>query len=356
MKLAYDLSILRHPPAGTAVYARELLRAMVNAGGGDRIIPTNGWPRVARGGLLRRGANLAVDVGWLTLGSAAVAARNHVDAWYSPANVLPTSIRRPMIVTIHDVNFLAIDGHYDRAFALYAERAFRGSARRAAAVLTISEFSRGQLIERLGVPADRITVAYPGIDHTLRVEPAPPDPALPDRYALFVGQTEPHKNISLLVDAWRTGRIPDGLHLIVAGPPGRDGERLSEVVTGSPARDLIHFVGWVDGPRLARLYENATCFLFPSLAEGFGLPPLEAMAHGIPTAVADRTSLPEVTADGALRFDPDDPIGLATLVERLCDDEVLRHRLTEEGRRVSERYRWGTTARIAWQVIKAAAS
>jgi glycosyltransferase involved in cell wall biosynthesis len=356
VRLAYDLSVLRRPPGGTAVYARQLLRAMSEAQGDDLIVATDGWPRARRDMRFRRFANLASDIGWLTIGSTAVAARHRVDAWYSPSNFLPTTLRRPMIVTIHDVNFLTLPDHHDRAFSRYAQRAFRGAARRAAAVLTVSEFSRKELIERLDVPADRVTVAYPGVDHVFDIPPGPPDPRLPARYALFVGQSEPHKNVGVLVQAWQTALIPAGLHLVIAGPPGRDDDRLRQAIAASPARPRIHMLGWVDGARLARLYEDATCFVFPSLVEGFGLPPLEAMAHGIPTAVADRASLPEIIGHGALTFDPGDAVEIARAVERLCDDDDLRQRLSEEGRRVAARYRWQATGDIVWRTIRSIAA
>jgi len=104
MRLAYDLSILRHPPAGTARYATELLRAMRIIAGSDEIDETMGWPRGPRGGSVRRIWNLGSDLGGLTVGAVAVAARRRSDAWFSPANVLPLALPRPKIVSILDTN------------------------------------------------------------------------------------------------------------------------------------------------------------------------------------------------------------------------------------------------------------
>src|SRR5438067_8190621 len=167
---------------------------MDQVAGNDTLVAARGWPRGSRGGRFRRYANFGADLGWLTIGSLAFAVRRGIDLWYSPANVLPLAIPRPMVVTVHDVNFLTIDGYHDRTFTRYANLAYRMATRRAAAVLTVSEYARRQLIERLGVPPDRIVVAYPGIDHISRV-PALPDTSLPWRYALFVGHTEPHTDI-----------------------------------------------------------------------------------------------------------------------------------------------------------------
>jgi glycosyltransferase involved in cell wall biosynthesis len=134
---------------------------------------------------------------------------------------------------------------------------------------------------------------------------------------------------------------------------GRDDERLRTIVARNRTlSELVHFEGAVDEPRLARLYEDATCFLFPSRTEGFGFPPLEAMARGVPTAVANSGSLPEVTDGGALIFDPDDPEGVADICSRLTTDAAERERLTEAGPRIADRYVWRETALTAWKATR----
>lgn len=354
MRLAYDLSILRHPPAGTARYATELLEAMRRTAGSDDIRDTLGWPRGRRGGPLRRARNLGTDLGWLTIGAAAVAVRDQPDAWFSPANVLPFGLPRPKLVSILDANVVRTGDRYDPAYVAYASRMFRSAGRRADAVLTLSKDSRQRLIDDLGIPAENIVVAYPGIDHALRVEPGPRDTSLPTTYALVVGQTEPHKNVGRLIEAWR-GDVPGDLHLVIAGPPGRDEAGLLRAISESPAATRIHRLGRVSEPALARLYADAACFVFPSLSEGFGLPPLEAMARGVPTAVADAASLPEVTAGAALVFDPLSPEAIAAAVCRLVEDEALRVELSRLGPTIARRYTWTATAEIAWRVVRSIA-
>lgn len=351
MRLTYDLSILRHPPAGTARYANELLAAMRATAGADEIRVTMGWPRGRRGGPLRRLRNLATDLGWLTLGADLVAVAQRPAVWFSPANVLPFALPLPKVVSILDANVVGAADRYDQAYAAYAARMFRAAGRRAAAVLTLSNASRDRLVDDFGIAPERIVVAYPGIDHALRVDPGPPLAELVTRYALFVGQTEPHKNLGRLIDAWR-GDVPADLDLVIAGPPGRDEERLMHLIAGSPAGKRIHRLGRVSDATLARLYADAACFVFPSLAEGFGLPPLEAMARGIPTAVADAGPLPEVTNGGALTFDPLSTEAIAAAVTSLVDDPTVRGRLAISGPAVATRYRWADTAATAWRVIR----
>ena len=358
MRLGYDLSVMRHPPAGTARYATELLRAMAMARPDETIVEATGWPRRSRGGRRWRSLNLASDLGWLTLGANAAAARGRIDAWYSPANVLPLAMPRPMVVTIHDANVLG-DGGYDRAYALYARTVHARSGRRASGVIADSDHARTRLIEAYGIEPDRISVAYPGIDHLAigkgadphrpgTDEPAPGPAAAP--YALFVGQTEPHKNLVRLVDAWSRG-VPQDLELVIAGPAGRGEQDVAAAIDASPARERIRRVGAVSEARLEGLYAGARCFVFPSLTEGFGLPPLEAMAHGVPTAVADATSLPEVTAGAALTFDPLDAEAIADTVRLVAEDGATRDRLCIDGPRVAARYRWAETAAAVWSVL-----
>jgi glycosyltransferase involved in cell wall biosynthesis len=352
MRLVIDMTVARQAPhAGTARYAREVLGAMRAAAPRDaQLIALNGWPRwrgSPRLRQLRRVANLGADVGWLTTGALAAAARHRADVWFGPANVVPPTLPRPMVVTMHDVNFLTVPGSYDRGYTRYATRTFQLSARRATRVVTGSRAARDELVARLGVDPERVSVVYPGADHLAAVEPTRMDMGLPTRYALFVGQTEPHKNVGLLLDAWRAG-VPDDLHLLICGPAGRDDERLRGLAGAPQLRTRVHFMGLLDEAALARAYQDARLFVMPSLAEGFGFPPLEAMARGIPTAVSSAGALPEVTAGGAQLFDPRDADALAALVTRLADDANLRSRLRAQGRKVAAQYTWAATAAGLW--------
>lgn len=357
MRLGFDLSILRHPYGGTARYAEELLAAMTAAcQPTDAIIAHRGWRRLGRGHKLLRSLNLVSDLARTTLGVPLVVLSQRVDVWYSPSNIVPTVLQRPEIVTIHDVNFLLHPDAYDRGYARYAEVMFRRSARHAEHVFTSSEFSRSQLVSAFGISDHRVSVVYPGIDHALAARaPAEPVSGLPERYALYVGQTEPHKNIGLLLDVWQSAP-PADLHLVVAGQPGREHARIIERASLPPLAGRVSILGKVTPGQLETLYARATCFLSPSRAEGFGFPPLEAMARGVPTAVARAGSLPEVTAGAALTFDPDDPVELAARVLELATDSDVRSSLIAQGIVVAGRYRWSAAAEAVWKVARETAA
>jgi glycosyltransferase involved in cell wall biosynthesis len=356
-RIGYDATVLRQAPhAGTARYARELMHAMrASAPSGARLVVLDGWPRwridAAWARPARRAVNLMADAGWLSGGALWAAASNRLDGWFGPANALPLLLPRPAVVTVHDLNFLTVPDAYDRGYARYAETMLRQTVRRARRIITDSNASRAELVARLGADPARVRAIYPGTDHLARVSPAAEDPGVPRPYALFVGQTEPHKNVGLLLDAWRAG-VPDGLHLVVCGPAGRDDERLRTAAAGARLAGRVYFTGLVDDRRLARLYADARLFLFPSLAEGFGFPPLEAMARGVPTAVAAATSLPEVARDGALHFDSRDARALASLVTQMSEDRTLRDALSARGRRIAAGYTWAATARAVWEEVR----
>jgi glycosyltransferase involved in cell wall biosynthesis len=353
MRVGVDLSSLRHPPSGTSRYATEVLAALPAAlGDGWEVVGFGGFPRARWRNAIRRPINLAADMAWWTLGSSARAAAGRIDAWYSPSNILPLGLRRPKVVTIHDANLFDPTGGYDRGYVRVAAPLVQRSAHAAWRVLTDSEFALSAIADRLGIDPAKVVVAYPGIDHTSAAVPLEPDPALPRRYALFVGRTEPHKNVPLLVEAWGRG-VREDVHLVLAGAAGSDAAVIRRVIEGSPVADRIHLVGPVSEGRLAQLYRDAACFLFPSRMEGFGLPPLEAMRCGVPTAVAAAACLPEVTAGAALLFDPDDPDSVVTAIGNLLSPATAA-RLRIEGPAVAARYRWVRTAEIVARAIREA--
>jgi glycosyltransferase involved in cell wall biosynthesis len=356
VRLGFDVSILRHPYGGTARYGEELLLAMRGkVAPGDQLFEYRGWRRLARGHRWLRFANLTADLTWLGLGIPALVLRDRLNLWYSPSNILPPLLPRPAVVTIHDVNLLLQPEAYDRGYVRYATAMVGRSARRARQVITDSEFSRQQLIRAFRVPDEKVSVVYPGLDHALTRRAAPePVPGLPARYALYVGQTEPHKNVGLLLDAWQF-EPPADLSLVIAGQPGRDHPAIVDRADRSPLAGRVSVLGRVTAGQLETLYAGALCCLLPSRAEGFGFPALEAMARGTPVAVARAGSLPEVTAGAAPTFDPDDASELATRVAEMVGDPDRRAAQVVMGREVAARYSWSAAADSVWAIVRAAA-
>ncbi|GAC1668247.1 MAG: hypothetical protein NVS9B8_10530 [Candidatus Limnocylindrales bacterium] len=253
----------------------------------------------------------------------------------------------PQVVTVLDVNFLTAPGTYESANVRYLTWSFGRAVRDADALVTISEFSRSEICRHLGADPSRVTVVYPGLD-----EPAiqgPSDSPMDGPYALWVGATEVSKNVGLLLDAWAPG-APDGMSLAIVGPPGRDHPNLVDRAARMGSRVVIR--GAVDQSELERWYRHASVFLFPSRAEGFGFPPLEAMLRGIPVVAARAASLPEVLGDAALYFGSDDAQALRSSITSLVQDGALRQEQVRRGRSRAALYRWDRTGSAMAAVLK----
>jgi glycosyltransferase involved in cell wall biosynthesis len=346
LRVVVDGAILSRPPTGAARWVRGLSAALDRLPDMD-VVLVSGPAHIRRGGRLHRIPNLVRERWWYENGINRIARRERADAMLMPSNLTARPGRIPQVVTVLDVNFLTQADTYERSFVRYATWAYRRSIRDATHATTISEFSRSEIARHLGVDPARLEVIYPGLDEVPpgMVGAVPHD----GPYALYVGATERHKNVGLLLDAWRD-RSPAGLALVIVGQPGRDHDMVLERAAGCRGRVIVR--GRVDAEELERWYRHASVFLFPSRVEGFGYPPLEAMQRGVPVVSSTGGSLPEVLGDGALYFDPDDRLAVIGHVEGLMADETGRIELVNRGFRVAGRYTWLRTARAMSSALR----
>jgi glycosyltransferase involved in cell wall biosynthesis len=263
----------------------------------------------------------------------------------SPANLAPLAVGSRNVVVIHDVAALRHAEAYGRLYSAYQRRLLPVLARRAALVLTVSEFSKRELVEVLDVPADRVEVVRNGVDERFSVA-ADPTPArrrfgLGRPYVLAVGTPSARKNLHVLAEA--AARLErTGVELVVAGS-GRGYLRGSDAI---PGRRL----GYVDDALLPGLYAGALALALPSLHEGFGLPALEAMASGTPVVAAARGALPETCGDAALLVEPE-PEPFANALERVSSDGALRERLGAAGSERAAGFGWQRSAERVDELI-----
>jgi glycosyltransferase involved in cell wall biosynthesis len=259
-------------------------------------------------------------------------------------------LKRNQLLTIHDAAVRAVPQAYTRSFRAWYRVMHSLPGAHAARIVTVSKFSKRELGDRLSITAERIAVVPEGSDHILRVAS---DPAIVERFALdrspfvlAVSSVSPHKNLAALAQALEIARLPD-FNFVFAGSTN---PRVfaAQGVCFPPA---VKHVGAVSDGELRALYERAACFVFPSLYEGFGLPPLEAMACGCPVLVANAASMPEVCGDAALYCDPRSPADIASKLRQILGDETLRGNLRERGCARAAQFTWRGCAIAVWQEV-----
>jgi glycosyltransferase involved in cell wall biosynthesis len=275
--------------------------------------------------------------------------------------VAPPRLRATSVVTLHDVLFLSHPQFFTPFFRLRSRVLMKYSARRAGHVFTVSEWSRREILEHYALPEARVSVVRNAVDHQrFRPEEDAGEHAdardriedlglVPGHYLLTVGRLEPRKNHSGLLRAFAL--LPtDVPPLVVAGPRHFGYEEALRLVDELGLAQRVRFLHDVGDDLLPALYRHARLFVFPSWAEGFGLPPLEAMASGVPVIVARGSALSEVTEGAGVLVDPADPVEIAAALRRVLADESLARHLAHRGRQRALQFDWAAEGRRAGDV------
>jgi len=353
LRVAIDGDGLGRPEAGVGIYTREILRSLAEVAPVDLtvytppgVVPPEGIPSTHRSTFPFAGRHL--------LWSSALR-RSGADVFFGCIGQLPLGgVGMPSVVTAHDLAIYRNPEWFPDGQWLSVQHVVPRSLRRADRVICVSNSTARDVAALLGVPHDRLRVVPLGVDPAFR--PQPPEVIagvrrrldLPERFCLFVSTIEPRKNLPVLLDAW--AHLEDRLPLVVAGATGWRAQEIEAKL--ERANGDVRRLGTVAREDLPALYSAAACLCHPAWYEGFGLPPLEAMACGTPVVASDRSSLPEVVGDAGLLVDPADPDAWTEALERVLGDEALRDDLRRRGRARAASFTWTRTARETWQVLQ----
>jgi glycosyltransferase involved in cell wall biosynthesis len=284
---------------------------------------------------------------------------HRADAFLSPDGYLSLRTEVPQLAVIHDLNFEHFPKDLPRAYSRYYRSFFPRFAKKAARIVTVSEFSKQDIVKTYGILPGKIDVVYNGIGPVFA-------PLLPEErgasrkrltdglpYFVCVGSLHPRKNIARLLEAF--DRFAEGhadARLVIVGEAFWWDKRMKAAWKVMRHADKVVFTGRLEQAELHRVLADALALVFVSYFEGFGIPVAEAMRCGVPVIAANATSLPEVAGEAAVYCDPFDTGDIARAMEQLWNDAPLRARLSEAGMERSARYDWDRTAAGLWQSIE----
>lgn len=277
---------------------------------------------------------------------------------WSPNNTGPLAVAR-QICTMHDIIPVEHPEWFNARFAAWYQWLLPKLTQRVRHLIAVSEFTKQRLVERFGIRPEKITVVWNGVDEQFRPRSADEIAAVREalgirgtRYLLSLGSLEPRKNLRRLLAAWGKLRpeLPQDVSLVVVGAKGAPKVFRDASIDTIP--DGVHFTGYAPQECLPALYSGALALVYPSLYEGFGLPPLEAMACGTPVITSNTTSLPEITGGAALLIDPRSEDAIADAILRLVADQSLRDSLSARSLVHASKLTWDQSASQTWKVLE----
>jgi glycosyltransferase involved in cell wall biosynthesis len=297
-----------------------------------------------------------VRIAWEQLALPVASARAKLNLLHCPVNVRPLSSPCPVIITIHDLIFLRYPQNFHPLKRLYLAAMTGWSARQSAHIITVSETTRRDVIEMLQVPPQRVTTVHNGVGTQFKPLPEAAraqfmlEKSLSRRTLLYLGTLEPRKNVTTLLRAFKPlADEPEfaDVSLLIGGSKGwyYDEVFATAQQLGLLRDSRVKFLGRVPDEELPLWYNVATVFTFPSVYEGFGLPPLEAMACGAPAITSNTSSLPEVVGDAGVLVAPDDTNAWTSAMRMLLSDEARRAELSEKAIERASAFSWQQTAR-----------
>jgi glycosyltransferase involved in cell wall biosynthesis len=317
--------------AGSGTYARSLVAALSARDDIDTVSVS-----------APAGVSFAGTLSWLWRGAAARLKTNPTSLLHCPTFVTPWNLPVPFVTTVLDLSTRRFPQDYPLEWRVYERWLVPGRARSAALVIAISEVTRQDVIAEYGVHPDRVLTIHPGVDKIFfEAEPAPSASGAP--HLLFPGAPIARKNLELVLRCLAgapAGFATATAHLDISGATDDAFPALVALIASLGLAERVHWLGQVSRESMPRLMAGASAVVYPSLYEGFGLPPLEAMAAGSPVVASNASCLPEVLGDAALLVDPSDGPAFARAVEEVLTDPRLRASLVAAGRARARQFTW----------------
>ncbi|MFW6008622.1 MAG: glycosyltransferase family 4 protein, partial [archaeon] len=265
-------------------------------------------------------------------------AKNKYDIYHSPHFVFPVMGKTNLILTIHDLTPLLFPDYFSIVARTYMKVMIHIAKLKARKIITVSNNTKNDLIRLFNISPQKIKVIYNGVKHKKKCNNKGKIGKIKKKfkikypYILYVGNVKPHKNIVRLIKAFKIiNKNYNKINLVIVGSRDNSYKELIHTISNFPRKDNLILTGFVSDSELENLYSNAELFVYPSLYEGFGLPPLEAMTRGTPVITSNLSSLPEVVGDAAIKVNPYDIDELANTIEMALFDNVLRKKLIKRG-------------------------
>jgi glycosyltransferase involved in cell wall biosynthesis len=369
VKIGFNAQIVSGSDAGVATYAKNLIKHLIIENknhdiyffGSPEYLSLTDAPRthlISTSPIVNRGWKRIL---WEQFALPSKAKRSNIDVMFYPDHTASVFRKHfPNIITIHDLAFLAMPETFPIGKRLYKSVAVRQSIHKADKIIAVSHATKEECIRLLNVPKEKIKVIYNGIDSNFKKINLPDiinntrkQFGLSKKFILFVGTLEPRKNIIRLIKAFHqlmtAGYIDH--KLVIAGKKGWLYSEIFSEVDRLSLNDSVIFLNYITQNDLVNLYSLADMLVYPSLYEGFGFPPLEAMACELPVVASNISSMPEVLGDAALLVDPYSIDDISSAMTKILSDAELRKRLTEKGLQRAKQFSWQMFARELLKVF-----
>lgn len=283
--------------------------------------------------------------------------KKDIDVFYSSSHYAPRFCPVPLIITIYDLSFEKFPQYFKKSDLIKLKNWTSYSAKKADHIITISEYSKKDIIDMYKIPENKITVAYPGynsdvykkINNQDEINKTKNKYSIKGKYIIYVGTLQPRKNLPILLEALEN--LKD-INLVIVGKKGWLYDEIFEKVKSLGIEDLVIFTDFIPDTDIAHLLNGAECFVLPSLYEGFGIPVVEAFACGCPVIAADSSSLPEIVSDAGALFYPTSSQNLLSAMEKLLNDVKYKEDLVKKGLARSKLFSWDKCTEIIIDAIE----